>query len=75
MAKSALDKFFNKRQFDLLIFGYITAMRRNFPGVSVEKAIGQCLNEFDLEGQDVDAEAVRINYYRMDKLLNEAKRG
>ena len=72
--KPAIQKFFNKRQEHILMFGFVNGMRRALPGVSVEKAIEQYANAFKLD--EVDAvDTLRFQYYEMEKLLRKHDKG
>lgn len=71
MAITPLQKFFNKRQIHLLMFGYVNGVRKNMPTVSVDIAIRQFLAYFEFDGEDLDATSLRMQYYDMEKLLRE----
>lgn len=70
VAITPLQKFFNKRQIHLLMFGYVNGVRKNM-SVSVDQAISQFLAYFKFDGEDLDATALRMQYYEMEKLLRE----
>jgi hypothetical protein len=69
VATAPLQKFLNKRQLHLMMYGYVNGVRRNMPTVSVDKAITQFLAFYKFENED--ANALRVQYYEMEKLLRE----
>jgi hypothetical protein len=63
--------FLNKRSAYLVMFGHIEAVRLNLPSVSVEQAMGQFLDKYDL---DIELRSAMREYYRMQKELIELSR-
>ncbi len=71
VASAPLQKFFNKRQIHLLMFGFVNGVRKNMPTVSVDSAIKQFLAYYNFEGENIDLFALRKQYFEMETLLRE----
>ena len=50
------------------MFGYVNGVRKNM-AVSVDQAISQFLAYYKFDNEDVNA--LRVQYYEMEKLLRE----
>lgn len=57
-----LNKFYKRSQIDLIVFSWVQCLKLNIPSISIEKAINQCLNYYEIEG---DTGRYLKTYYRM----------
>lgn len=73
-----LLKFLKRKNQDLVMFGYIRAVKKNMPTVSVMKAAEQYMSEFGLDMDEHNIETIRVTFERMNTeyheyLKNESK--
>jgi hypothetical protein len=71
----AFQKFLNKPPLYLALWGWIEALRANGIGVSVEKAILNFMSKNGLTDDDLDLDAAKAAYYRMQEDLRKAQQG
>jgi hypothetical protein len=64
-----LLKFFKRRQEHLMMFSWVQSVKHNLPSVTVEKAIEQYLDFYNI---DADIQYMAVNYHRMLKELKDA---
>lgn len=70
MSNGALAKFLRRKNFDLVMFGYVRAVKNNFPQVSVQKIVAQYKEEFGI-GDELDIETGRKTYEYMQREFME----
>jgi len=61
-----VHRFYRKNQMDLLMFGFVTGIKRVLPSVSITQAIDLFQDHYQLtEPTDFNCDSARITYNRM----------
>jgi len=68
----AFKKFINQQPLYLVMFGWVEGLRAQGIQISVEKAILNFMHKNQLTDDDINVEAARLHYYRMQQSLREA---
>lgn len=74
LIKGSLPKFIERRTYDTLMFGYVTAVHDNFPTVTLRSALEKFAERFELGPDEFNLESARQAYERMRKELREHER-
>lgn len=62
-----LSKLLKRNGFHLIMFGYVRAVKKNLPTVSVIDVIKQFMDEFEITHEEMNLESLRTTYDRMNK--------
>jgi hypothetical protein len=68
----AFKKFLNQQPLNLVMFGWVEGLRAQGINITVEKAILNFMDKNGLTDDDMNVEAARKRYYRMQEDLREA---
>ncbi len=76
---NGIAKFTRRQSYEHMMFGYVHGVKENLPTVSVEKAIAQFFEVFNINHDDYKIESAHKAYQRMsteyyEMLKNESKR-
>lgn len=66
-----LNKFYKRRQQEMMMFTWVQCVNKNMPTVDVTKAIRQFLDYFDI---DADISSMKVTYYRILSELKDSEK-
>lgn len=66
-----LNKFFKRKQHDIMMFTWVQCVRKNMPTVDVTKAIRQFMDYFEI---DADPSVLKVTYYRILAELTDSEK-
>lgn len=66
-----LCKFYKRNLFDHMMFAHVKCIQHNLPTVTIEKAVLNFIDMYDIDEGEVSAESLRLKYYRMDSEYRE----
>jgi hypothetical protein len=69
-----IEKFIKRRTFDVLLFGWISSLRHNLPGVTLDQAVSQFLAHFGLTEEEHSLDTAKRTYLRMVNELRELEK-
>lgn len=62
----AISKFINRRSIDLLMFGWVTGIRRQMPAATVEQTVKAFSDFYGIEEDDYPIETMKSTFFRMN---------
>lgn len=74
LGEGFVQKFLQRRAFDIFMFGYVDGIHTEFPSVSIRKAITMFRMRYELEPDDFNEESAYSTYNRMKAEIKEFDR-
>lgn len=74
LGEGFVQKFLQRRAFDIFMFGYVDGIHTEFPSVSIRKAITMFRKRYELEPDDFNEESAYSTYNRMKAEIKEFDR-
>lgn len=62
----AISKFINRRSIDLLMFGWVTGIRKQIPAATVEQTVKAFSDYYGIEEDQYPIESMKSTFFRMN---------
>jgi hypothetical protein len=69
-----IPRLYKRTALDLIMFGYVTGIRKAMPSVSVRECIAYFVQDNELSEDDCPFETLYITYFRMQKDFYDSQR-
>jgi hypothetical protein len=63
----SLSPFLRKRNFDLMLYGWVSSIRFSLPSATVNDAINSFFRRYKIDEKNYSKAAAEKSYYRMDR--------
>lgn len=67
LVKGTIPKFLQRRNYDVLMFGYVDAIHSNFPSITIHKALEMFAERYGLSHEEFNIESAKTEFQRMNE--------
>lgn len=67
LVKGILPKFLQRRNYDVLMFGYVDAIHSNFPTITIHKALEMFAERYNLSHEEFNIDSAKMVFQRMNQ--------